>query len=117
LRKSLYQGATPVPESDQKRILENHWKNIDHLPPNGISVRSRLLKICSFIEERHKAKDKILLVSTHGVLINNLVYYLFPDLKPPKEKLLEPKTSPGSLTLLRLNNRQYNLDCFGYTTS
>jgi len=100
------------PKLEQDELLCRSMVDIDFVPPNGISLRSRLDEVLGFFQDRVIKGDSNLLISSHGVLIRNLVYYLFPEYKPQPVNILKTKIHSGGLTVFGYDGERYDLRCF-----
>lgn len=106
-------GDESVPQKEQKEILRHCLLDNNYVPPNHISIRTRLDEVLSFFKTRIAEGDKNLLVSSHGVLIRSIVYSLFPENKPSSTNILNSNIPNSSLTIINFDGQRFNLKCFG----
>ncbi|MDD4937617.1 MAG: phosphoglycerate mutase family protein [Candidatus Shapirobacteria bacterium] len=70
--------------------------------------------ILDFFHQKFLDHDQNLLISTHGALIRNTIYYLFPQMRPSSDKILESAIYNGGLTILDYNGKDFKLDKFDF---
>jgi|GEM_PF-1108905 len=79
--------------------------------PRG-SINSQVEKIIQYLHESQSNGEKLMLVSTHSILIRALCYHLDPMLQPPPNQMKAGKLHEASLTILSVNNTDITIQIF-----
>jgi len=85
--------------------------DIDFVPDTKISFRTRIEELIKFFKQQYR-EDTPLIVSTHGALIRNTIYFLFPNTKPSADKILESCIQNGGVTILNYDGNKFELERF-----
>jgi len=71
-------------------------------------------KVLDFFKSKFNQQTQFLLVSAHGALIRNTIYYLFPKIRPSPDKILDAKIFHGGLTIIDYDGQNFTLEKFNF---
>ena len=97
----------------RNEMFRQAMNNIDLVSEDKTTFRQRIQAFLSFLSDNYQ-ENSMMLISTHGALIRNTVYLLFPELKPPLEKILESGIHNGGITILDYDGKKFSLEKFDF---
>jgi broad specificity phosphatase PhoE len=88
--------------NERESLMERSMINPNWKPKGVVSLNTKLDTFEDFVKSLDN--DSLILISTHGALIRNLVYRLAPEHRPPDNEILNAKIKEGGYTLLELKD-------------
>jgi len=103
-----------LPKEIRKEIQKKAMQDPDWISPetntslNGVILefKNKIKEICQ------KDSSDLILISTHGGIIRNTVYYLNKELRPNNELIADTKIHEGGYTILNFDGEDFNIDGF-----
>lgn len=102
------------PKEVRQQIQKTAMQNLDWVSPEtGLSLNDVILKFENKIKEIcQNNQNDLILISTHGGIIRNIVYSLNPELRPNKELIADVKIHEAGYTILNFNGKDFSVDEF-----
>lgn len=95
----------------RNEMYRQTMNDIDLIPDIKVSFRTGILSLLNFIKDNYRG-DNSILISSHGALIRNSIYFLFPEYKPPLDKILESGIHNAGVTILNYDGQNFSLEKF-----
>lgn len=102
------------PKDFRKHLQAMAMTNLDWVPPEThISFRTLINNFLNKLKEIYKQDpNQTILVSTHGGIIRNTVYFLKPELKPGLDTIEDSKIHEAGYTILNYDGQNFTVDQF-----
>lgn len=103
-----------LPKEIRKEIQKKAMQNPDWISPEtNTSLNNVISKFENKIKEIcQKDSSDLILISTHGGIVRNTVYYLNPELRPNDELIADAKIHEGGYTVLNFSGEDFTVDEF-----
>jgi len=103
-----------LPKEIRKEIQKKAMQNPDWISPEtNTSLNNVISKFENKIKEIcQKDSSDLILISTHGGIVRNTVYYLNPELRPNEELIADAKIHEGGYTVLNFSGEDFTVDEF-----
>ena len=103
-----------LPKEIRKEIQKKAMQYPDWISPEtNTSLNSVVLEFKNKIKEIcQKDSSDLILISTHGGIIRNTVYYLNKELRPNNELIADAKIHEGGYTILNFDGKDFTVDEF-----
>lgn len=103
-----------LPKEIRKEIQKKAMQNPDWISPEtNTSLNNVISKFENKIKEIcQKDSSDLILISTHGGIVRNTVYYLNPELRPNDELIADAKIHEGGCTVLNFSGEDFTVDEF-----
>lgn len=102
------------PRDFRKHLQAIAMDNIDWVSPEtNISFRTLISNFLNKLKEIYqKDSTKTILISTHGGIIRNTVYFLNPKIKPSADVIEDVTISEAGYTVLDFDGQNFTVDQF-----
>lgn len=102
------------PRDFRKHLQAMAMDNLDWIPPEtNISFRTLISNFLNKLKEIYqKDSTKTLLISTHGGIIRNTIYFLNPKIKPSVDVIEDATISEAGYTILNFDGQNFTIDQF-----
>lgn len=98
-----------LPGTQREALMEKAMINPAWIPDDGSkSLDTALDEFVNFFDELAVQGDEdLVLISTHGALIRNLVYRISPEYRPSDSEILNAKIKEGGYTFLDYTDKKF----------